>query len=82
MAPSEWTDSVRASRETPVADNSVPSVNTTRRVACPAPIAVSPFLLTLTVYTNYTLYLSPLFLSLTFSMISWIYAIAWILAAG
>jgi len=44
MAPSEWTRSVRAVRDTPVTDYSAPSVNTTRRVAHRRPIAVSPFL--------------------------------------
>ena len=44
MAPSEWTRSVRAVRDTPVADYSAPGVNTTRRVAHRPPIAVSPFL--------------------------------------
>jgi len=43
MAPSEWTRSVRAVRDTPVADNSAPGVNTMRRVAHRRPIAVSPF---------------------------------------
>jgi len=44
MAPSEWTHSVRAIKDTPVADYSAPGVNTTRRVAHRRPIAVSPFL--------------------------------------
>jgi len=44
MATSEWTRSVRAVRDTPVADYSAPGVNTTRRVAHRPPIAVSPFL--------------------------------------
>ena len=44
MAPSEWTRSVRAVRDTPVADYSAPGVNTMRRVAHRPPIAVSPFL--------------------------------------
>jgi len=45
MAPSEWTLSVRAVRDTPEADYSTPGVNATRRVAyCPLN-AVSPFLL-------------------------------------
>jgi len=44
MAPSEWTLSVRAIRDTPVADYSTPGVNTTHRVAYRPPIAVSPFL--------------------------------------
>ena len=45
MAPSECFRSVRAIRDTPVADYSAPGVNTTRRVAYSPPIAVSPFLL-------------------------------------
>jgi len=65
-----------------VADYSAPGVDTTRRVAYRPPIAVSPFLLALSVYTKYTLYLSHLLISLALSMISWIYAIAWIIAAG
>jgi len=44
MAPSEWTRSLRAVRDTPVADYSTPGVNTTRRVAHRPLIAVSPFL--------------------------------------
>jgi len=49
MAPSEWTRSVRAVRDTPVVDYSTPGVNATRRVAyCPLN-AVSPFLLALSV---------------------------------
>ena len=82
MALSEWTRSVRAVRDTPVADYSVPGVNTTHRVAYRPPIAVLPFLLALSVYTKYTLYLSHLLIPLALSTISWIYAIAWILAAG
>jgi len=49
MAPSEWTRSVRAVRDTPVADYSAPSINTTRRVAYHPPIAVLPYLLALSV---------------------------------
>jgi hypothetical protein len=45
MAPSEWTRSVRAVRDTPVADYSAPGVNTMRRFANRPLIAVSPFLL-------------------------------------
>ena len=82
MALSEWTRSVRAFRDTPVADNYAPGVNTTRRVEYCPPIAVSPFLLDLSVYTKCTLYLSHLLISLPLSTISWIYAIAWILVAG
>jgi len=44
MAPSEWTRSVRAVRDTLVADYSEPGVNTMRRVAHRRPIAVPPFL--------------------------------------
>ena len=39
MAPSEWTRSVRAVRDIPVAAYSAPSVNTMRRVAYRPPIA-------------------------------------------
>ena len=49
IAPSEWTRSVRAVRDTPVADYSAPGANTTRRVAYRPPIVVSPFLLALSV---------------------------------
>ena len=49
MAPSEWTRSVRAVRDTRVADYSAPGVNTTRRVAYRPPIALLPFLLALSV---------------------------------
>jgi len=49
MAPSEWTRSVRAVRDTPVAGYSAPGLDTTRRVAYCPPIAVSPFLLALSV---------------------------------
>ena len=57
MAPSEWTHSVRAVRDTPVGDYSAPSVNTARRVAYRPPIAVSPFLLPLLVsYFKHTLW--------------------------
>jgi len=41
MAPSEWTRSVRAVRDTPVADYSAPGVNTTRPIVYHPPIAVS-----------------------------------------
>jgi len=41
MPASEWTRSVRAVRDTPVADISAPGVNTTRRVAYRTPITVS-----------------------------------------
>jgi len=47
IAASEWTRSVRGVRDTPAADRSAPGVNTMRRVAYRPPIAVSPFLLTL-----------------------------------
>jgi len=47
MAKSEWTRSVGAVRDTPVADHSAPGINTRRHMAyCPL-IAISPFLLTL-----------------------------------
>jgi len=49
MAPSEWTRSVRAVRDTPVVEDSVPGVNTTHRVEYHPLIAVSPFLLALSV---------------------------------
>jgi len=49
MAPAEWTCSVRAVRDTPVADYSARGLNTTRRIAYRPPIAVSPFLLALSV---------------------------------
>jgi len=81
MAPSEWTHSVSAVRDTTVADYSTPGVNTTRRVAYRPPIAVSPFILAPSVYTKCTLSLAHLLIWLVLSMISWIYAIAWILAA-
>jgi len=57
MAPSEWTRSIRAFRDTPVAEYSAPGVNTTRRVAYRPPIAVSPFLRALSVsYFRQTLW--------------------------
>jgi len=49
MASSEWMRFIRAVRETTVADSSLPGVDTTRRVAYRPPIAVSPFLLALSV---------------------------------
>ena len=49
IALSEWMRSVRAVRDTPVADYSAPSLNTTRRVAYRPPIAVLLFLLALSV---------------------------------
>ena len=49
MAVSEWTRSVRAIRDTPVADYSAPGVNTTRHIACRSPIAVSQYLFALSV---------------------------------
>jgi len=79
--PSQWTSSVRAVRDTRVAHCSAPGVNTTRCVAYRPLIAILPFLLALSVYTKYTLYLSHLLISLALSTISWIYKIAWILAA-
>ena len=57
MAPSEWTPSIRAIRDTPVEDESVASVNTTRRVAYPPPIEVALCLLNLSVsYCNLRLW--------------------------
>ena len=47
MTPSEWMCSVRAVRDTPVADYSARGLNTTRRIAYRPQIAVSPFLLAL-----------------------------------
>jgi hypothetical protein len=47
MAPSEWTRSVRAVRDTPVADYTAPGVNSTRCIPYRPLIAVSPFLLVL-----------------------------------
>jgi len=44
MTPSEWTRSVRAITNTPVADYLAPSANALRHVAYCAPIAMSPFL--------------------------------------
>jgi hypothetical protein len=52
MAASEWTRSVRAVRDTPVAEYSAPGVNTTGRVAYRPPMAISPFLLALLVCYN------------------------------
>jgi len=46
MAPWVWTRSIRAIRDTPVADCSAPSLKTPRRVTYRPPIAVLPFLLT------------------------------------
>jgi hypothetical protein len=45
MAASEWTRSVRAVRDTQVANYSPPGANTTHRVAYRPLTAVSPFLL-------------------------------------
>jgi len=49
MALSEWTRSVRAVRDTPVADYSAPGVNSTRRIPYRPLIAVSQVLLVLSV---------------------------------
>jgi hypothetical protein len=49
MAPSEWTRSVRAVRDTPVVDYTAPGLDTTHRVAYFPPIIVSPVLLALSV---------------------------------
>jgi hypothetical protein len=58
LAMSEWTRSVRAVRDTPVADYSAPGVNTTHPVAYRPLIALSPFLLALLVsYFKQTLWL-------------------------
>jgi hypothetical protein len=55
---SEWTCSIRAVTDTPVADYSAPGVDTTCQIAYRPPIAVSPFLLALSVsYFKYTLWL-------------------------
>ena len=57
MAPSEWIRSVRAVRDTPVGEYSVPGLNTTRCIAYRPPITVSLFLLTLSVsYVKWTLW--------------------------
>jgi len=57
MAPAEWTHSIRAVRDTPVADYSAPRHNTTRCVAYRPPIAVSLYLLTLLVsYFEWTVW--------------------------
>jgi len=50
MAASEWMSPVRAIRDTPVAHYSAPRPNKMRRVADHPPIAVSLFLLALSVY--------------------------------
>jgi len=56
MALSDWTSSVRAIGDTTVPDYSKPGHNTTRHVAYRPPIAVSPFLVTLSVsYCKWTL---------------------------
>jgi len=58
MSASEWTRSVRAVRDTPEVDYSVPRVNTTHCVAYRHPIAVSQSLLALLVsYFEQTLWL-------------------------
>ena len=58
MAVSEWTRSVTAVRDTPVVGYTAPGVNTTRRVAYRPPIALSPFLLALSVsYCKQTIWL-------------------------
>ena len=49
MAPSQWTGSVRALRDTPVADYCAPGINSTRRIPYRPLIAVSPCLLVLSV---------------------------------
>jgi len=58
MAASEWTRSVRAIRDTPVADYCASSINTTRHVSYCPPMAVLPFLRALSVsYVKQTLWL-------------------------
>jgi len=54
IAPSEWTRSMRAVRDTPVADYSTPGANTPRHVAYGPLIAVSSIVLALSVlyYTS------------------------------
>jgi len=47
MAASEWTRYVTAVRDTTVADDTVSGTNTTRPITYRPPIAVSEFLLTL-----------------------------------
>jgi hypothetical protein len=49
LAPWEWTRSVRAVRDTPVAADTAPGVNTTRSIGCHPPITALPFLLALSV---------------------------------
>jgi len=49
MVISEWTRSIKAVRELPVAENTTPGVNTTRCVAFFPLIAVSPFAFTISV---------------------------------
>jgi hypothetical protein len=49
MAMSEWTRSIRAARDIIVTAYSVPGINTMHCVAYRPPIAVSPFLLALSV---------------------------------
>ena len=49
MAPSEWTRAVKVVRDTPVADYFMPGHTTMRCVAYHPPIAVSLFLLALSV---------------------------------
>jgi len=57
MAPSEWTPSVCAVRDTLLADYTAPGANPTQCVTCHPPITVSPFLLALLVsYYNWTLW--------------------------
>jgi len=57
MAPSQWMCSVRAIRDTPVADYFPPGIKTTRRVTYRPPIAVSLFLPPLSVaYFKQTLW--------------------------
>jgi len=57
MAPSEWTRCVRAIRDHPVVADSAPSVNTMGHIAYCSPIAVSLFLVALSVsYVEWTVW--------------------------
>jgi len=58
MAPSEWTRSVGAVRDIPVAPYCAPSTSSTRRITYLPPIPLSPFLLVLSLsYFKQTLWL-------------------------
>jgi hypothetical protein len=58
-AESQWTGSVRAVRDTPVADYSIPWVNTMCRTAYRRPIAVLPILLALSVVNEHSGVVDP-----------------------